>query len=131
LGRTIERLICERAGSGGLAPSPELARAIEVLPAAVRAKLAAWRVLDSARAAASQPLSDLFDEWSASLTARDVSARHVERVARRARALAGACGFLRLSDVRPEAVERHLARSGKAIPRPSSATSARSVLPSR
>ncbi len=106
LGRKLVRIVQLRAA--GEPPTGELARYVETMPASVREKLATWSVLDARRVAASRPLEDLVQEWRRSIEARERTSKHVEHSIGRARRLFGACGFSRWSDIRPEAVERHL-----------------------
>ena len=60
LARKIDRLNSVRA-SGDTMP-PELARYVETMPPAARAKLAEWGILSAAKVAAGEPLGRHIDE---------------------------------------------------------------------
>lgn len=107
IARKIDRLNQLR-GAGESMPL-ELARYVETMPPSMRAKLAAWDILNGARVAAGQPLSGHLDDWKAALLAKGNTARHAELVAGRARSAFKACGFKFWTDISAGQFQSHLA----------------------
>jgi len=68
LARTVDQLNSMRS-SGGVLP-PDLARAVEDMPAKILKTLAKWRILSTERVSGSKPLIEHVADWKAALLAK-------------------------------------------------------------
>jgi integrase len=98
MGRNLVKLVEYHKGSGGQT-DPALSRWIASLPQRTRDKLVSIGLLDRGRVAAAKALADHLADWSAALTAKGCSARHVELVTARAKKIIDGCGFTHHGDV--------------------------------
>ncbi len=87
---------------------PGLTAWVEHLPADTRARLARLGFLDSRRAARSRPISELLEEFKATLRTRERTEDWIRHVVFRARVTFEGAGFVTLSNIEPGAIERHL-----------------------
>ncbi len=97
LERNIRKLISIRQAGGSL--DAESNRFLETAPAAVRDKLAAWGVIEKARAAMGKPLSEHIADWRLALEAKGNCVDHVKQFTSNIRRLADACGWRNLTDI--------------------------------
>lgn len=106
--RRLERLVDLR--EAGDTCDAQLVRWIEAMPEKLRERLGALGLLDERRLAASVALSQLVDEFEASLLASGNTSHHARKTARAVRRVFDGCGFAQWSDVSPLPVERFLQR---------------------
>jgi integrase len=106
LGRKVERLVELR--DSGKELSPDLRRWLERLSPKIRAALCQQGLIDAEQIAANRPLTALIDDFEASLTSRDRTAKHVRQSTRRVRDAFKACGFTFWTDIDALILERHL-----------------------
>src|SRR5271170_5850709 len=85
MARNIDRLNSLRSSNDTL--PPDLARAVDEMPAGILARLAKWDIVRSERAASSKPLADHVEDWKAALLAKGntpqyavLSANRVKRI---------------------------------------------------
>ena len=108
LARTVDRLNSVRCDNDSVLP-PDLARAVEEMPAAIRARLAGWDIIRSERAAATKPLSAHVEDWKAALLAKGGTKHHAATSASRVLRIVGGCGFATVGDVSASRVQRFIA----------------------
>jgi len=107
LARTVDRLNNVRAGGDVL--TPDLAEAVERMPPAILAKLAAWGILSGMRLAAGKRLAEHVADWRAALLAKGGTLDYANLSAQRVKRILAACGFRTWSDLSASKVQRYLA----------------------
>ena len=107
LARTVDRLNNVRAGGDVL--TADLAEAVEKMPPAILAKLAAWGILSGLRLAAGKPLAEHVADFKAVLLARGDVEQYAAVTCRRINRILNGCGFTAWSDLSASKVQRYLA----------------------
>ncbi len=97
LARTVDQLV-SLSSSGDPLP-PDVVRAVDLMPATMRRRLAKWKILGSEREAAGRTLLDHIAEWAEALAAKGGTAAHVRQSADRVRGIFKAAGFTYWSEV--------------------------------
>jgi integrase len=109
LARTVDRLnSLKSAGTGDVLP-PELSRAVEQMPTAMRKSLANWRIISPEKSAASKPLLQHVDDWKAALIAKGNTPAYARQSDYRVRRVIVGCGFVTLGNVSASKVQRFIA----------------------
>ena len=108
LGRGIEDLIAHKSAGGHI--PPRLARWIEELPTKLQRRLVGIGLVEASVLVRSRPLEELVSEFGAALRARNRSAKHIRMTMQEALRVANGIDARFLSDIRPAAVERYLAK---------------------
>ena len=106
LGRRIEDLIGFRAAR--LSPDRETVAWLEASPAALKERLAKLGIIDASRVSAAKSLSELLEDFTAHLAAKEDTSAHIKKTAGRLRRIFEGCLFAAFSDIAPGKVERFL-----------------------
>jgi len=107
IGRNVEALVSRKLA--GLGPDAELTRWLEVIPGALRDKLAAIGLLSGERAAGGKPLRGHVEDFRQCLLARGNTVKHADLTAQRVRRIFDGCGFTTWTEIAAAAVQRFLA----------------------
>ena len=105
MGAKVDDLNSARAAGQTVLPL-YLAEFVEAMPNDMRARLAEWGILNSARVAGSKPLSEHLDAWKAALLAKGNTADYAELTATRARKALE--GFAFWSDISAAALQQRI-----------------------
>ncbi len=105
--RKVDRLNDLRAG--GESMPPELSRWVEMMPNAVRTKLAAWGILSGSKVAGCKPLSDHLADWKAAILAKGNTVHHADTSHNRAKRIIDDCRFIHWTDLSAGKVRQYLA----------------------
>lgn len=97
LERNIRKLISIRQAGGS--PDAESNRFLETAPAVVRDKLAAWGVIEGARAAAGKALTAHIEDWREAMTAGGLTKKQIVANGNKVSTIAGDCGWRFISDI--------------------------------
>lgn len=97
LERNLEQLVAARVN--GVLPSPDLARAVETLPAKLRNRLADWGVLDAGRRHSGKSIEEHLQDFKAELQAKGASDKWTSMVYFRALRVLEAAGCRTLQDI--------------------------------
>ena len=106
MGRKLTRLVSLRMAGHHL--NAEMARWLENLSDAVRARLAKLGLLDAAQVAVAGPIETLVARFEESLEARNRTNKHVKQTTGRVRRTLSACRFTSWTDFDGLTLERHL-----------------------
>ncbi len=90
-------------------PDPELARFLETLPSAMRARLVSYGLIAGSNAAASRPLTDHIADFDGALRARGNTGDYASLTAGRVRRIVDACAFKFWSDLSASKAEQAIA----------------------
>jgi integrase len=107
MARIIDRLNSLRSSNDTL--PPDLARAVDEMPAGILAKLAKWDIIRSERAASSKPLTDHVEDWKAALLAKGNTTEYASLSANRVKRIVTECSLTTVADVSPSRVQTFLA----------------------
>jgi len=108
LADALERLNNLRAANERTLP-PDVARALDNMPADIVAKLAAWDILPASKVAAGKPLAQHIDDWKAALLARGNTTAYAALSANRVQRIVDGCRLATVSDVSASAVQAFIA----------------------
>ena len=108
LARSVDKLNSLRSSGDKVLP-PELARAVEDMPAAIRDKLASWNIIPASKAASSKPLSEHLADFKASLLAKGGTAGHARATSARVQRILEGCKCVTFSDVSASKVQEFVA----------------------
>jgi integrase/recombinase XerD len=115
LGHSLQRLAAFRAAKA--VPDLALSREIEEWPERIRSRLAKLGLLELRQLAGSRPITDLLEEYAATLRARKRTEKHVAQTIGRARRVFAGAGATFPGEIDPMAVERFLAAERKRLGR--------------
>jgi integrase len=107
MARIVDRLNSLRSSNDTL--PPDLARAVDEMPAAILASLAKWDIIRPEKAATSKPLVDHVGDWRAALLARGGTEHYAGVSASRVRRIVENLGLATVGDVSASRVETFLA----------------------
>ncbi len=105
LAKIVDRINSTRSSNDTL--PPDLARAVDEMPAAMLARLAKWDIIKAERAATAKPLADHIEDWRKALLARGNTPAYADLSANRAKRVLGGIGTV--SEISPSKVQTFLA----------------------
>jgi integrase len=103
----VDRLNSLRSSNETL--PPDLARAVDEMPAGILARLAKWDIIRSERAASSKPLADHVEDWKAALLAKGNTSEYAALSANRVKRIVADCRLTTVADVSASRVQTFLA----------------------
>jgi hypothetical protein len=108
LADNLDRLNSLRAANEKTLP-PDVARAVDAMPADIVAKLGAWNILPASRVAAGKPLVEHVADWRAALLAKGNTDAYATLSARRVQHIVEGCRLATVSDVSASMVQTFIA----------------------
>jgi site-specific recombinase XerD len=108
LADNIDRLNSLRSANEKTLP-PELAEAVDMMPSGILAKLAAWDIIPSEKAATTKPLSEHVQDWKAALLAKGNTPQHAGTSAGHVQRIVTGLGLATVADVSASRVQSFLA----------------------
>jgi len=104
LARIVDRLNSLRCSNETL--PPDLARAVDEMPAGILAHLAKWDIVKSEKAANVKPLVGHIEDWRQALLAKGGTPAYAKLAAYRVKRIIDGCGFGTVGDVSASKVQR-------------------------
>jgi integrase len=107
MARIVDRLNSLRSSNDTL--PPDLARAVDEMPAGILAKLAKWDIVRPEKAATAKPLIQHVDDWRAALLAKGNTRQYADLSANRVTRIVAGLGLATVADVSASEVQTFLA----------------------